>query len=280
MKKMQMQMQMKLAQISLAVGMALVAAPAFAIYQHGGFEQNSFASWTIGGGGNPGLAGAEPFTGASIVINGTTPGPASVIGAQVDPRAPMLMLPRLGQYTAQLNDESGGAAITTIAQTDVLTSADIDPADNLPHLRFSFAPVLEDPSHSANQQPYFYVRVRNTTDNVLLFEQFAYSGQAGVQFQNGTANWKYLPFQTVDTTLPASAISKNIETYLVAADCSLGAHGGYVYLDAFGSAAVPPVQISNPRLPAPMLSLTMSSLLALLFVGVGLSQAGVFNRRS
>ncbi len=271
--------QMKLAQISLAVGIALVAAPAFAIYQNGGFEQNSFASWTIGGGGNPGLTGAEPFTGASIVINGTTPGPASVIGAQVDPRAPMLMLPRLGQFTAQLNDSAGGAAITTITQTDTLTNADIDLADNLPHIRFSFAPVLEDPSHSANQQPYFYVRVRNTTDNVLLFEQFAYSGQAGVQFQNGTGNWKYLPFQTVDTVLPATAINKNIETYLVAADCSLGAHGGYVYLDAFGSAPVPPVQSSSPRIPAPALSTLGMASMALLFVAVGLFQAGLFSRK-
>ncbi len=265
---------------AIAILLGLSASPAFAIYQNGGFEQNSFASWTIGGGSNPGLAGVEPFTGTSIVINGATPGPSSLVGAQVDARAPMLSLPRLGQFTAQLNDSAGGAAITTITQTDTLTSVDIDPADNLPHIRFSFAPVLEDPSHSANQQPYFYVRVRNTTDNILLFEQFAYSGQAGVQFQNGTGSWKYLPFQTVDTVLPATAINKNIETYLVAADCSLGAHGGYVYLDAFGSAPVPPLQGSSPRMPAPALSSVGLASMALLFVAVGLFQAGLFSRKT
>jgi hypothetical protein len=254
---------------AVAAAVGLVSSPAFAIYTNGGFEANSFAGWTVGGGTNPALSGAPPFTGANVVIIGSTPGPASVVGAGADPRAPTLSLPRAGSFTAKVNDEGTGALITTVAQTDVITTADIDPADSLPHVRFSFAPVLEDPAHGPTEQPYFYVRVKNTTDNVVIFEQFAYSGQPGVSFINGIGSWKYLDFQNVDATVPISALNKSIETYLVAADCSQTGHGGYVYLDGFGSATVPPIGGPVTRVQTPALSPGMLALLAGAFAALG-----------
>lgn len=227
--------------ITLTVTITTLSAPAFAIFQNGGFEQNSFAGWTIDGGTNPGLAGSPPFTGASVQITPGAAGPAAVIGTMSDPHAPTLTLPRVGQYTARLNDENSGALITTMRQTDTVTAADVDSVDGMPHIRFAFAPVLEDPNHSPEDQPYFYVVVRNLADNSVLFEQFAYSGQPGVNFLPGDGSWKYLPFQDVDAVLPLSAIGQQIELTVVAADCSLGAHGGYVYIDGFGSAPVGPV---------------------------------------
>lgn len=230
----------RLSCVLLATTLTLVAAPAFAIFTNGGFEQNSFAGWTLGGGVNPGLLGAEPFTSASIQITPGAPGPASIVGQFSDPLAPTIMLPRVGQLTAKLNDENGGALVTTLVQIDTLSNADIDPADGLPHIRFAFAPVLDDPSHAPDEQPYFYVSVKNLADNSIVFEQFAYSGQAGVNFLNGTGNWKYLEFQNVDAVLPLSAIGQQIELTVIASDCALGGHGGYVYIDGFGSSNVPP----------------------------------------
>ncbi len=214
------------------------AVPAHAIFTNGGFEQNSYASWTLGGGYNPGLSGSQPFTGASVQITAGSPGPSAIVGAISDPRAPQIVLPRVGQYTAKINDENGGALVTTLMQSGQVTSADIDPADGKPHIRFAFAPVLDDPNHSPEQQPYFYVVVKNTADNSVLFEQFAYSNQPGVNFLAGTGSWKYLPFQNVDAVLPNSAVGQTVELTAIAADCSLGGHGGYVYLDGFGSAQV------------------------------------------
>ena len=230
----------RLSRVLLASAFTLAAAPAFAIFTNGGFEQNSFAGWTLAGGTNPGLLGAEPFTSASIQINPGAPGPSAIVGPTTDPLAPTILLPRVGQFTAKLNDENGGALVTTLVQTDTVTSADIDPADGLPHIRFAFAPVMDDPNHSPNQQPYFYVSVKNLADNSILFEQFAYSGQAGVSFLNGAGSWKYLEFQNIDVALPLSAVGEQIELTVIAADCSLGGHGGYVYVDGFGSANVPP----------------------------------------
>ena len=218
----------------------LASAPALAIFNNGGFEQNDFSGWTVAGGTNPGLLGAEPFTSASIQIAPGAPGPNAIVGQISDPLAPTILLPRVGLLTAKLNDENGGALVTTLVQTDTVTNADIDVGDGMPHIRFAFAPVMDDPNHAPNEQPYFYVSVKNLADNSILFEQFAYSGQAGVNFLNGAGSWKYLEFQNVDVVLPLSAIGQKVELTVVAADCSLGGHGGYVYVDGFGSANVPP----------------------------------------
>lgn len=247
--------------LTASIALLLASSPAWAIFANGGFETGDYTGWTIGGGGNPGLAGSPPFTGSSIVITGSAPGPATVVGTLSDPRAPTLVLPRVGTRTAKLSEESGGATITTMIQVDTLTAADIDSSDGMPHIRFAFAPVLEDPNHTPNQQPYFYVSVKNLATNAVLFEQFAYSGQPGVTYLAGASGWKYLNFQDVDAVLPSSAIGSQIELRIVAAKCSLGGHGGYVYVDGFGSTAVPPpggppaVFTPVPALPASGLGL-------------------------
>jgi hypothetical protein len=254
-----------------AASLLACAGASHAVFVNGGFEQNSLAGWTVGGGSNPGLTGTPPFTGASVQITPGAPGPASVVGASADPRAPGITLPRVGQYTAKINDENTGALLTTLGQTDTITAADVDPSDGLPHLRFSFAPVLDDPAHSPEEQPYFYVVVRNVADNSVLFEQFAYSGQPGVTFQQGTGTWKYLPFQNVDAVLPASAVGQQISLTVIGADCSLSGHAGYVYVDGFGSAPVgggggTPIA----RVPVPALDNIGMLLMALLLAGSGM----------
>ncbi|MBX3689119.1 hypothetical protein [Dokdonella sp.] len=234
--------------LALLVLCSAAPLPALAIFQNGGFETNAYTAWTLGGGTNPGLAGAPPFNSASVQITPGAAGPASIVGpGSTDPLAPTIQLPRVGQFTAKLNDEGGGALVTTLRQTDTVSQADIDPADGLPHIRFAFAPVLDDPNHSPAEQPYFYVVVKNLADNSVLFEQFAYSGQANVQFLQGAGSWKYLEFQNVDAVLPASALGQQVELTVIASDCSLGGHGGYVYVDGFGSAQVPPDNSGGPQ---------------------------------
>ena len=258
------------------IALALASSPAWAIYVNGGFETGNYTGWTIGGGTNPGLSGAPPFTGANIVISGTAAGPATVVGALVDTRAPTLTLPRVGNSTAKVSNESGGQTITTMTQIDTLTAADVDPGDSLPHIRFSFAPVLEDPGHSPDEQPYFYVSVKDLTTNAVLFEQFAYSGQPGVTYLSGAGGFKYLAFQSIDAVLPISAIGSQIELRVVAAKCSLGAHGGYVYVDGFGSTAVPPPGGGVPAVSVPVPSLHPAGLALL---GGLLACVGLWFRR-
>ena len=242
-----------------------------AVFNNGGFEQNNLTGWTLGGGSNPGLSGTAPFTGASVQITPGAPGPASVVGAMTDPRAPGIVLPRVGNFTGKINDENTGALLTTLSQTDTITAADVDPSDGLPHVRFAFAPVLDDPAHAPQEQPYFYVVVRNVADNSVLFEQFAYSGQPGVTFQQGTGTWKYLPFQNVDAVLPASAVGQQISLTVIGADCSLSGHAGYVYVDGFGSGQVGTGGgVAVTQRPVPGLDRYGMTLLALLLASAGL----------
>ena len=260
--------------LTASVALLLGSSPAWAIFANGGFETGDYTGWTIGGGINPGLSGSPPFTGANIVISGSTPGPATVVGAMADPRAPTVMLPRAGTLTAKVSDENGGQTITTMTQVDTLTAADIDSGDGMPHIRFAFAPVLEDPGHSPDEQPYFYVSVTDMTTSTVLFEQFAYSSQPGVTYLTGAGNFKYLDFQNVDVVLPIGAVGNQIELRVVAAKCSLGAHGGYVYVDGFGSAAVPPPVPPAAATPVPALPAAGLGLL-----GVLMAAAGVWFRR-
>ena len=153
-----------------------------------------------------------------------------------------------------------------------ITAADIDPLDGLPHIRFAFAPVMDDPGHSPEEQPYFYVSIRRVSDNSILFEKIAYSGQPGENFVNGTGSWKYLPFQDVDAVLPADAVGDSVELTVIAADCSLGGHGGYVYVDGFGSANLPVQGGGNGgnTTPVPTLPLGGLVLLIALVIGIGM----------
>lgn len=190
------------------------------------------------------------------------------------------MLPRVGNLTAKINDEATGARLTTLVQRDRITQADVDASDGLPHLRFAFAPVLDDPAHAPEEQPYFYVVVRSVADQSVLFEQFAYSGQPGVTFLQGAGTWKYLAFQNVDATLPASAVGQEVELTVIGADCSLGGHGGYVYVDGFGSAQVGTGGGAGAGtgtvVPVPVLA---PGVLALLAMGLGGAGALAWRRR-
>jgi len=71
--------------------------------------------------------------------------------------------------------------------------------------------------------------------------------------------------------VPANAVGESIELTVIAADCSLGGHAGYVYVDGFGSAPLPPAAgTAGPKVPVPMLPRQGLILLAsaLLFAGL------------
>ncbi|MFM2066528.1 MAG: hypothetical protein RLZZ584_1437, partial [Pseudomonadota bacterium] len=54
-----------------------------------------------------------------------------------------------------------------IRQLMTVGLSDVDPVDGQIHVRFAVAPVLENPTHAYNQQPYFYVELLNVTPHYL-----------------------------------------------------------------------------------------------------------------
>lgn len=250
--------------------LALAASPASAIFVNGGFEAGNFSSWIQESGVNNGLSGTPPFTSASLNI---TPGGAFrgfVRGVFADPRAPLLVLPRAGAFTAQVNHETqAGGFMSSIRQQDVITNADRDAGDNLLHVRFSYAAVLLDSGHADSQRPFFFVRLRNITKGTTLFEDFTYEQQPGKTFLLGTNGYRYTQFFNVDIVVPNADLGDTLEIQAMASDCQPTGHPGYVYLDGFGSSVVgPPGPAATGPVDVPTLSEWGLVLLALGIAGV------------
>jgi len=261
---------------AVAVGLlSLVASsPAWAIFANGGFESNSFVGWTQTSGVNNTLTGAPPFTSANLNIapGGTFRGFIRGVGF-VDPRAPTLVLPRAGNFTAQVNHETqAGGFMSSIAQSDVITNGDRDATDNLLHVRFSYAAVLNDSGHPDAQRPFFFVRIRNITKSTILFEDFTYEQQPGKTFLAGTSGYRYTNFINVDVVIPNADLGDTLEIQALASDCSPSAHPGYVYLDGFGSAVVPPTgPTAQGNIEVPTLSEWALIVLSLGLAGVAMT---------
>ena len=228
----------------VAISLGLMPVPeANAIFVNGDFEAASFQAWVLRHGLNRGLQGVPPFNENSITITtGGTP-LLTVVGAGADPRAPHLVLPRQGNYSAKINDESPGYHLNYIQQRGVITEDDRDPVDGKLHVRFSYAAVLQDPNHAAHHQPFFHVYLKDVTLDETLYDDFAYANQPGrVYFHTRYlgSKWVSTPFIDVDIIVPESSLGHELEIRALGADCALGGHGGYVYVDAFGSLAIPP----------------------------------------
>lgn len=256
----------------LAILGGLAVAPAFAIFQNGGFESGNFTGWTTGAGINNGLTGAQPFSGASVSLRSGGTFRGAVVTGGPDPAGAPIALPRTGANTARVNNQATGGIANFISQADVITNADRDSTDNRLHVRFSYAVVLENPSHLASQQPFFFIRVRNVTKNTTLFEDFSFAGQTGTLFQTVPTNpdFKYLDWKNADILVPDADVGDSIEVYLLASDCSPSAHFGYAYLDGFGAAVVAPgpgPAVIVPAVQVPTLSEWSLIILGLLLLG-------------
>lgn len=239
----------------------LVSSLMYALFTNGGFESGDYTGWTKSIFLNPGLTGTPPFTGANIVRNAGGVDQSIIVTAAspqtgVDPilgAAATLKFPYIGTYSARVNGPITGNVSNTIKQQSVIAAGDVDTFDNQVHVRFVVGPVLENPGHSPQQQPYFYVAVRNVTrGNALLFESLNFANQAGVPWK--TANGiLYTDWQIVDIAPGAAsiAVGDNIEVEITAADCSQGGHFGYIYADGFG-AQLPGLAISKTESQDPV----------------------------
>ncbi|MFN7724772.1 MAG: hypothetical protein ACK5QH_06850 [Rubrivivax sp.] len=143
-----------------------------------------------------------------------------------DPIATDLQVPLFGKHAFRVNNEDNNEHISSLTQTAVV------PTSKNPVLRFYWSAVLEDPNHSPEDQPYIEIVVTNTTKNIELYRKryFAndptYSGWKS--YQGG--DWVSIPWQLVELPV-AQYAGDNIVLKLEAADCALGGHGGYGYID-------------------------------------------------
>lgn len=199
-------------------------------------------------GGVTGTAVAPPTTFAGLNLNTAGGGIAvsAVIGgapeSQTDPSlgdAGTLRLPKYGQRAMRVNETNYGYNANGLSQTMIASLGDVDPLDDKVHVRFAVAPVLNNPNHGHNQQPYYFVQLRNITRNTTLYTDFNVSGQPGVPWKTVGASLLYTDWQLVDIA-PGNAslaVGDEVQLTVVAANCAQGGatHFARLYVDAVGS---------------------------------------------
>jgi uncharacterized repeat protein (TIGR01451 family) len=230
----------------VVVLLAAVSAYVLAVFVNGGFESGDFTGWTKSSYLNDqGLIGTQPYSGASITRSPGGDINESVIVTAVPPETGVdpllgagasLRFPKFGVYSARVNNNYASYHSNSILQQATMASGDVDPSDGLVHIRFAFAPVLEDPGHPPEAQPYFYVGVRNVTrSNALLYESLNFSNEPGVPWK--TANGLLYTDWRIGDIAPGNsqlAVGDVVEIEVIGAGCAYSGHFGYIYVDAFG----------------------------------------------
>ena len=229
-----------------------------ATFVNGGFESGAAGvpppGWTINTYINPnntGITVQTPQTRAGLNLqSGGDPLTNQLAGAnQSDPDlgpTASLRYCRYGAQCALVNHQSAntwghGRNVNAMVQSMTIDAGDVDPIDGQIHVRFAIAPVLQNPGHPANQQPYYFAQLTNTTKNTILFSDFNLSAQPGVPWKtvNGGTNNEidYVDWALVDVAPGPTKLAQgdNVTLEIIAAGCSQGGHFGEVYVDGVGS---------------------------------------------
>ena len=236
-----------------------------AAFVNGDFENDPVGTtppsgWTVqnylNSAGVSGTATAPPSSFAALQLTGlgTAVNETFTVGgttlSQVDPdlgAAQPFRQPIYGSRSVRVNYKDAGAIgknrnSNLIRQSMTIGLGDIDPSDGLAHVRFVVSPVLENPSHAFNQQPYFFIELLNLTRGTTLYTGFNVAGQAGVPWKTTTSlvtgnAVQWLDWQLVDLSTAGSAlaIGDQVQLTVVASGCSLGGHFGRIYLDGMGT---------------------------------------------
>lgn len=181
-----------------------------------GFETGNMNGWSA-------ASALLPSSGGSPV----NPTEVAVVQVGFDPIANDIPTVVFGQHAVRVNDQQNGAHVSFVAQTATV------PLTGNPQLNFKWAAVLEDPQHDPQDQPFVEVTVRNLTKGIDLYKRRFYTNDPQFtgwkSYQGG--GWKAIDWQSVVLSGLSQYAGDRVELRIEGADCALGGHGGYVYLD-------------------------------------------------
>jgi uncharacterized repeat protein (TIGR01451 family) len=234
--------------------LGLVTGALVANFTNGGFETGNFSGWTKATFLNHGLSGSPPFNGTnivkdpggsdqSIIVGVAAAGPESQPDAQT---GNVLMVPKFGDFCARVNGTTTGYISNSLIQQSVMGAGDVG-GDGKVHVRATVAPVLQNPGHPADQQPYFYVGIKNVSKgNALLFQTLNFSNQPGIPWQNN-GGVQFTAWQVVDIAPGAGQldVGDTVELEVIGADCAQSGHWGYVYVDSATTGGLPGLSVSK-----------------------------------
>lgn len=182
-----------------------------------GFEAGSFAFWdsvrTLWRGGMP----VQPSD------------KSEVVGSGFDPIATSISTVLHGRFAARINNSDNGYHISRLTR-DVAVPSDAASYS----LAFNWAAVLEDPQHDDADQPYVDISVTHPGSGEVLYKRRYFANDPSFPgwkaFRNG--QWKAIDWQAVRLDGLERFKGQTLRVVVEAADCALGAHGGYAYFDA------------------------------------------------
>jgi hypothetical protein len=194
----------------------------------------------------------SPGGAVSTFILSSPTGPLS----QPDPflgNGASLRWPKYGKQAVIVNANSSdsfglGRNANSLSQVTIIGAGDVDAADGKVHVRFVFAPVLENANHSAAQQPYYFVQLTNVTRAQILYTNFGSAPEAGsgppppwksmiASISGADTEVDYMDWQLVDIAPGLSGINvgDRIKLQIIASGCQPGGHAGYVLVDGLAS---------------------------------------------
>jgi MYXO-CTERM domain-containing protein len=238
----------------------LLATTSSPLFTNGGFETGAAGaappSWIVQPFLNDGITVQTPQTRAGLDLVAGGKALTTVLNGvnQPDPdlgAAASLRWPKYGNQCAIVNSHSSttfgnGKNVNAFSQTMTIGAGDVDPLDGKVHVRFVVAPVLQNPAHTANEQPYYLVQLTDVTQGTLLYSDFNLSGAAGIPWKTvrgGTAmEIDYTDWQVVDITPVAGTLAMGdmVTLAIIASGCSPGGHFGEIYVDGAVSGPVLP----------------------------------------
>jgi gliding motility-associated-like protein len=196
------------------------------------FEQNNFTNW-VG------------TTGSCCPINSTVPGIVPgrhtiMSGPGTDPNTngALSVVAPGGQFSARLGNENIGAEAEQLSY-----QFSVDPTNAL--FIYRYAVVFEDPSHTAEEQPRFEIRVYDIAGNTISCGVYNVYSSTGISGFVTTTNQfgstiHYKDWTTVGIDL-SPYIGQTVTIEFSTGDCALGGHFGYAYIDCYCS----PLQIQS-----------------------------------
>lgn len=238
------------------VGLFGVAPAAQAQIKNGGFETQNFSEWKLERytRSNVGLSSVPPTSGSQLTLGGVleTYPSTNTMASAFSNNVRILTTPGTAESTngngakypfsgaaSALLGGNGGYAAYALEQTATMVLSDVDPVDGKVHIRFAMAPVLNNPGHPAERQPFFFVEVINLTKgNTQLFNTFNYSNQTGIPWQS-FGDYQFTNWQGFDIA-PGNGrldVGDQVRLKIYVSNCADGgpSHTAQLYIDVFGS---------------------------------------------
>ena len=184
-------------------------------FENNGFETGDDTGWSH-----------ETHTWQDPTPGSFSPEDSEIVSSGADELIPLIQKVYHGNYSFRVNDFLGRYHISSVSQSRIV------PTMTNPTLEFYWAAVLQDPQHPPEVQPYIELEVVNETSGNTLYYKHFYSNDPSYSgwIDSGHVGWKGIPWQKVIVNL-GNSIGDTVRLKVLAADCGLGGHGGYVYID-------------------------------------------------